>query len=75
MGKKEVLLSLAILAVVQLQMIITEKIQTYVGFKCSGGNFNTASSSWGNDVVLAPIVLGGHVTNSLVTTDNVVLGN
>jgi len=34
----------------------------------AGGNFNTASSSWGN--YSSANLLGGHVTNTLVTTDN-----
>ena len=34
----------------------------------AGGNFNTASSSWGN--YSSANLLGGHNTNTLVTTDN-----
>ena len=34
----------------------------------AGANFNTASASWGN--YSSANLLGGHVTNSLVTTDN-----
>ena len=34
----------------------------------AGANFNTASASWGN--YSSANLLGGHVTNSLVTTNN-----
>ena len=34
----------------------------------AGANFNTASPSWGN--YSSANLLGGHVTNTLVTTNN-----
>ena len=39
-----------------------------MGFSPLEGNFNTPSSSWGN--YSSANLLGGHNTNTLVTTDN-----
>ena len=45
----------------------TERFRLMWGL-AAGGNFNTPSSSWGN--YSSANLLGGHNTNTLVTTDN-----
>lgn len=45
----------------------TERFRLMWGL-AAGANFNTASASWGN--YSSANLLGGHVTNSLVTTNN-----